>query len=268
MNKLYAIACLCLLFCSCSPRIYFPDRTNVPFLSEAGETKLTASAKIQNQSASSKVAFSPSLDFAVALTDNIGIMASFRNTNRYANDDDWLYSNSNSQDSIHYSGNRFELGAGYFMPFGTKGHFEVYGGFGSGNINRDNLRDLGGNYTSKYYRIFIQPAVGMKVKDIIEFGGGMRFAYQRFNAFSSDDPDLQYDFTHSRAEIENTGFFFWEPFVHFAAGPKYVKFNLQAGFGLDMTTTQLYNNSPFYLSLGITFDLAPRFWKENKKASE
>jgi hypothetical protein len=261
MNKRYAIAFLCLLLCSCSPRIYFPDRANVPFLSEAGETKLTAAAKVQNQ-VSGKVALSPSLDFAVSPVKGLGLMVSFRNTNRYANDEDWWSNNSNTQDSIHYSGNRVEFGAGYYMPFGRYGQFEIYGGGGFGNIARDNLKAVDGNFRSNYNRFFIQPAVGAKIRDIIEVGGGMRFTYQHFNDFTATDPDIEERLSGSGVRIANSSFMFWEPFIHFAVGGPWVKFNMQTGLGLNMSTsTQLYNPSPFYLSLGVTFDVAPRFWK-------
>lgn len=257
---LYTLAIIALFVSSCSPRIYFPDRANVPFLSEAGEVKLTASSKVQNQIAG-HVSMSPSLDFSVSPIKGLGLMVSYRSTNRFANDEEW-FSNGSSQDSIHYSGGRMEFGAGYYMPFGRYGQFEVYAGGGFGSINRDNLKTLDGNFRSNYNRFFIQPTCGAKIKDIVEIAGGMRFSYQHFTDFSSTDPDMEEKLSGSGVRIEGSSFVFWEPFIDFSVGGKYAKFNLQTGAGVNMATTEHLNNpSPFYMSLGVTLNIAPRYWK-------
>ncbi len=233
-------------------------------LKEAGEVKLISSVKIQNQSVAPGLGLSPSFDLAVSPVNHLGIIVSFRNTNKYADDESWdLFGAGSSQDSIHYSGNRLEFGAGYYTTFGSKGIFELYGGGAFGNIDRDNLRNLGGNYKAKYYRVFIQPAVGFNSKDIVEINGGIRFAYHKYTSFNSPDPDMRYQFTNDeKADIERLNFIFIEPFVNFNFGYKYIKFNLQPGFTADVTSPYLSNNLCFYLSMGLTLQIAPRFWKD------
>ncbi len=258
---LFALSILLVVcFSSCSPRIFLPDRVNTPMLQEAGDVKLVSSIKIQNQSVAPGLGQSSSFDFAASPVNHLGLMASFRNTNKYANDDDWdLFGGNNAQDSIHYSGNRFEFGAGYYTKFGSKGVFEFYAGGATGQINRDNLRNLGGEYKAKYYRVFIQPAVGFNSKDIVEINGGIRFAYQKYTDFQSKDSSMRYEFTNSNADIAKLNFIFIEPFVNFSFGYKYVKFNLQPGFTTNVSTPSLYNNLCFYLSMGLTLQIAPRF---------
>ncbi|PZF71970.1 hypothetical protein DN068_15140 [Taibaiella soli] len=228
-------------------------------MSEAGEMKLTAATKVQNQ-ISGHVSMSPSLDFSASPIKGLGLMVSFRNTNRFANDENWLTLGNTEQDSIHYSGNRFEFGAGYYMPFGRVGQFEIYAGGGFGSINRDNLKAIDGNFRANYNRIFIQPTCGAKIKDIVEIAGGMRFSYQHFTDFSSTDPNMEENLSGSGVRIQGSSFVFWEPFIDFSVGGKYAKFNLQTGAGVNMATSEHLNNpSPFYMSLGVTFNLAPRF---------
>jgi len=257
--RLLVIAII-LLFSSCAPRIFLPDRANVPMLREAGEMKLNTSLKRQNQSEAPGTGWSPSVDFAASPFRNLGLMASYRSTDKYANEDFWL-SNRERHDSIRYTGSRFEFGAGYYSRFGGKGLFEIYGGGGFGEIRRNNLKNMSGNYHADYYRIFLQPAVGFTHRDIIEFSGGMRFTYQRYANFTSSMPGMVHSFTTPPAEIDRVAFYFIEPFVNFSVGTKYVKFNIQPGFSNNISSPSLDNQVSFYLSMGVTFQLAPRFWK-------
>lgn len=263
--KQYILRSICagLVFCTaCSPKIYFPERTNAPMLREAGDVRLTSSLKIQNNTASTKMALSPSFDFAVSPVKGLGIIASFRSTSRYSDEEDW--GKYNQQDSIHYSGNRGEFGLGYYLPFGKRGLFEIYGGAGFGSANRDNLKHYEGGYQSRYTQFFLQPEIGFNVKDIFEMCGGIKFSYHKYHDFKTQSPDVRYMFTDPQTDIESNTFVFVGPFVNLNAGYQYIKFNAQFGANFNAGTPQLVQgNSPFYLSLGMTFAFAPRFL--NKK---
>jgi hypothetical protein len=260
MNKLLRLSGLLLLLSSCSPRIFLPDRVNAPMLREAGEVKLTTSAKIQGQAVAPGLGWSPSLDLSGSPLQGLGLMFSYRNTNKYANEDNWM-NNRDAQDSIHYWGRRFEFGAGHYLTLGRKGVFDIYGGGGFGDISRRNLRNGSGNYNADYFRIFIQPAVGFVHKDFIEFGGGMRFTYQRYNQFNSGDPDLRFHFTRPAADITRVNLYLIEPFINCSFGYKFIKFNIQPGFSNNINTPAIDNSLSFYLSMGLTFQFAPRFLK-------
>lgn len=249
-----------LVFSACSPKIYFPERTNAPMLREVGEVKLTSSLKLQSNSAGSKNSFSPSLDFAFSPIKHLGIMGSFRSTSRYSDEDDFgTYQN---QDSIYYSGNKGEIGLGFYLPIGRKGLFDVYAGGAFGNGERDNLRGLGGDYKTKYYQVFIQPEIGFNANDIFDLSGGIRFNYHKYNYFQSADPNVRYYFTDPQANIEDNYFIFVCPFINLNVGYKYVKFNAQFGFNSSVGKPHLIlGNSPWYGSMGLTFAFAPRFLK-------
>ena len=122
-------------------------------LREAGEVKLTSSLKIQNNTNAPHTVVSPSFDLAASPVKGLGIIASYRSTNRYADEND-IYDYS-FQDSIRYSGSRAEFGVGYYLPFGSRGLFDIYGGVGFGSVNRDNLQNYYGNYEAKYFQVFL-----------------------------------------------------------------------------------------------------------------
>lgn len=261
-SSLLAFSALSLLALgSCSPKIYFPERTNAPMLREAGEVKLTSSLKLQNNSAGSKNSFSPSLDFAFSPIQGLGIMGSFRGTSRYADEDDFgIYQN---QDSIYYSGNKGEFGLGYYLPFGRKGLFEVYAGGAFGNGERQNLRQTGGDYKTKYYQVFIQPELGFNANDIFELSGGIRFNYHKYSYFQSPDPNVRYYFTDPQTDIKDNYFLFVCPFINFNVGYRFVKFNAQFGLNGNIGRPRLIlGNSPWYASMGLTFGFAPRFLRK------
>jgi len=265
---LIAIACLALG--ACSPRVYLPDRVNAPMLREQGDVRLTMSSKIQGNGNTNKFTLSPSLDFAASPVNGLGLMASYRHTNRYANEDD-IFDSVTDPDSIHYSGNRLELGAGYYMPFGRKGLFEIYGGGGWGDFNRDNIKkyaSFDANFQTRYYMFFIQPALGFYARDVFEFSGGIRFAYHKYNYFHGD-PDMRYKLTDPNTDIESTSFLFVDPYINLNVGYQYVKFNMQMGANVCASTPQIvYGDLPFYVSLGLTFQLSPRYGVSNKNSKE
>ncbi len=250
------LAGLCLT--SCSPRVFLPDRANAPMLREGGEAKLTASIKLQDQSNTTATGWSSSFDLAVSPINHLGLMASFRNTNKYVQDEYWS-KHDLSEKMSHYIGQRFELGAGYYSGLGSKGQFEVYGGFGWGDLHRKMAANKTGNFNTDYYRIFLQPALGFNHRDKIELSGGLRFSYQQFTSFNSDRPTMTESFTVPAVPIDQTDFYFIEPFLNFSVGAKYIKFNIQPGFAHNISSPKLDNELSFYLSMGLTFQFAPRF---------
>lgn len=248
--------------CSCAPRIYLPDRVNAPMLREAGEVNLTSSLKIQNSTNSSNFSVSPSFDFAVSPIKNLGIIAGYRHTSRYTNDDN---SDNYYQDSAHYTGNKYELGLGYYLPFGNRGLFNIYGGGGLGTIKRQNLRPYDGNYDAKYYQIFLQPSIGFEAGKVFDFCGGIRMNYHKYYDFNADSASYQYSFTNPSTNITYPFFLLLDPFINLNIGYQYVKFNIQFGANFTVGKPGLSIDNPMYLSMGLSLNLAPRFLLESKK---
>jgi len=258
-----AVASASLFIASCAPKIYLPDRTNAPMLREAGEVKLTSSLKIQNNTNAPRTVLSPSFDFAVSPVKGLGIIASYRSTNRYSDEED-IY-DYNYQDSIRYSGSRAEFGIGYYLPFGGRGLFDIYGGVGFGSINRENLRHYYGSYDAKYFQAFLQPSIGFHAADIFEMCGGVKINLHKYTSFKTDTIAFRYEFTEPRADLKDPTYLMLGPFMNLNVGYKYAKFNVQFGANFCASRPRLRIESPFYLSMGVTLALAPRFWKENER---
>ena len=248
-----------LVLGSCSPRIYLPDRTNAPMLREAGEVKLTSSLKLQSNENAPKTALSPSFDFAASPIKNLGVIASYRSTNRYSNDENLF--DSDEQDSIKYTGHRTELGVGYYLPFGNRGLFEVYGGVGFGSIKRENMRKYEGNYEAKYFQAFIQPSIGFYANDVFDMCGGFKVNIHKYNSFKTDTASFRFEFTDPKVDIEKPTFVLLGPFMNLNVGYQYAKFNMQFGFNFNVGKPELRIETPFYMSLGLTLAVAPRFWR-------
>ncbi|MBS1777053.1 MAG: hypothetical protein JSS64_12325 [Bacteroidetes bacterium] len=247
------------IFSSCTPSIYFPDRVNAPMLREVGEVRLTGSLKTQNNTAAPQNALSPSVDLAISPIKNLGLIASYRSTNRYASENG-RYDYLRYQDSIHYTGNKTELGLGYYLPFGKRGLFELYGGGAFGNIQRTNLRKYYGNIDAKYFQVFFQPSIGFNIKDIFELSTGIRFNYHQYSQFNPDTSVFSYAYTKPHLDIASSYYFILSPYLNLNIGYQYVKFNIQGGLSLCVSNPYLEPVFPFYLSTGLTFGLAPRFF--------
>ncbi|HRO42327.1 MAG TPA: hypothetical protein PL009_05800 [Flavipsychrobacter sp.] len=258
------VAVAALSISACSPRIYLPDRTNAPMLREAGEVKLTSSLKIQNNANAPRTVLSPSLDFAASPLKGLGIIASYRSTNRYANEEDF-YNNYYYQDSIRYSGSRVEFGVGYYLPFGGRGLFDIYGGVGFGSIERSNQRGYFGNYDAKYFQAFLQPSIGFAAGDVFDMSGGMKINIHKYNNFKTDTISFRYEFTDPNVDIETPTFLMLGPFMNMNVGYKYAKFNMQFGANFNINKPHLRIETPFYLSMGITLAIAPRFWRGEER---
>ncbi|MBS1781541.1 MAG: hypothetical protein JSS78_00575 [Bacteroidetes bacterium] len=258
-HLLYSSLFFLIVFSSCTPSIYLPDRVNAPMLREVGEVRLTGSLKAQNNSVAPRNAVSPSVDFAISPMKNLGLIASYRSTNRYAAEND-KYDFLKYQDSIHYTGNKTELGLGYYLPFGKRGLFEFYGGGAFGNIQRTNLRKYYGNLDATYFQVFFQPSIGFNIKDIFELSSGIRFNYHQYAHFNTDTSVFLKAYTKPKSDISSSYYVILSPYLNLNIGYQYVKFNIQGGFSLCATKPYLEPFSPFFLSTGLTFGLAPRFF--------
>lgn len=251
-----------LVFTSCAPKIYLPERVNAPMLRQAGDIKLTTSLKIQNNTNAPQTVLSPSFDFAASPVNGLGIIVSHRRTNRYADENDSYNGNYSYQDSVRYSGNRTEFGLGYYLPFGSKGLFEIYGGGSFGYMDRDNLQSpkATGNYRASYYQIFLQPSLGFYAKEVFDLCGGIRFNLHKYTNFTSDNPAFRFEFTDPKVDLQNPTFLVIGPFMNMNVGYKYAKFNLQFGANFNAGKPRIRIETPFYLSMGVTLALSPRFW--------
>jgi len=262
MNNRLTITVLSLvtMLSSCSEQLYFPSRATAPGVREAMDTKLVVSAKVQDNSGAGNQsrAISPAADLAFSPVDHLGLTLSYNGvTNRKSNDDN---------DIAVYNGHRFDGGAGYYSNFGRLGFFEMYGGVGGGYISLNGQPDHA--FTTHYTHAYLQPAAGVGNQKFM-ITGGIRIMYQYYYNFESSNPDLPYTITSNQGQrlgnINGSSFLMIEPFINMEVGYKYIKFNLQTGFsGQAAGEGNITGSSlPAYMSLGIVFNYAPRFSKDD-----
>lgn len=258
---LYALF-LFLTITSCQQRMYFPDRVNTPGLREAYETKLTLSLKPQsggssdsNIGRSNPVSFAA--DLAFAPVNHLAVFGSYRSLNHRV-------INSDASDFDVYggdfTGSRWEGGLGYFTTFDRLGKFEVCAGYGQGKIARRAYYTPDRDYKSRYYRYFLQPAIGAG-NHMFSASGGLRFTLQHYYDFYSANPNLRYTIMDDdgKRDVEKETMAFIEPFINGEVGWKYIKFNLQLGCTGQVMGGKVSGGLPFYLSFGLMFHLAPSY---------
>lgn len=201
-----------ILLSGCAP-LYIPNTVNTPLLSNKGE--------IQGAVYAGTSGFDPQL--AYAITDNIGIMlnGSFENSESDTTDD-------------YHKHQLFELGVGYYKKLSDKGRFEIFGGYGFGNINVytenaifNSVTDVNSN------KFFIQPAFGLSSK-IFDFGFASRFVFIKIH-----DDIVSY----TRSYIE--------PALTVRVGWKQVKFAYQIGYSIPFNKDAIIEYQPLMMSLGL-----------------
>ncbi len=235
-------------------------------LSKAWEGKLIIAAKPQinyTDSAHGNGGLaSMGIDAAFAPVNHFGLIASYRMINYRRIIEDISPYLSNTYGGV-FSGSRWELGAGYFDKFGSKGRgrLEAYGGFGQGTLSRRGYSTPQRDYDTHFNRYFIQTAVGMS-NDIFCFGGGLRFAAQHFYDFQSPNtPVLRYEILDGNIDLQSVIFSFMEPYVHAEVGWKFIRFTGQVGTSVQLSGDKIAGNTPFYVSLGACFHFDPDYFK-------
>jgi hypothetical protein len=254
-------------------RMYFPDRVNTPGFRHGGEAKLSISVKPQSDevhpdSLGQSGSISPALDLAYSPITHLGIIASYRSVNSRYIDEDF----SSSHTSLYnndvmggmFKGKRFELGAGYYMQVANRGFFEVYGGYGQGDISRRGRYNTQFNFSSKYHRFFLQPAIGFRTNNV-SLSGGIRFAMNKYYSFSAADTSLSYDIVQGdvNGEVTKINFTLLEPFVNFEVGYRFIKFNVQVGASTPLSKATVSGVFPGYVHVGFVFHYDEHYFRQS-----
>lgn len=268
---LIAALCTIILFSSCDERMYFPSRATAPGLREQFDTKLVLSLKAQSASTNGDTAthkhatstVSPAVDFAFSPVNHLGLTFSYNGITNRAIDELGTSTNAGV-----FNGHRFDGGAGYYTNFGRLGFFEGYVGAGGGYLQRKSYYSNYEDFTTHYTRFYLQPAAGIG-NDLFMLTGGVRMAMQHFTDFNSADSMLRYTITYRDnypgTNVTAQTFIFFEPFINFEIGYKYIKLNLQTGFSSQITGGTIIGSFPVYFSGGLVFNFAPRFLKSGNE---
>lgn len=275
--KHIALIITCAILCSaCQQKMYFPDRVNSPGFREGGEAKLNLSLKMVNYDDSiakrNIERINPAVEVAYAVTDHIGIIGSWTTTQNLFIKEDTSTDRSYSYWDRYYrnvfggnfNGQRFDIGAGYFTTFDSRGLFELYAGYGNGSMQRVSLLTPHNNYTARYHRYFAQWGLGFSTNNV-SFMSGFRMAVNRFYEFNGATDDLQYRILRTPVgadsrSVTDANFTLIEPYINFEGGYRFVKINVQVGGSGNLSANSVSGDFPMYIHIGLTFRYAPRYF--------
>ena len=213
-----------VLFTGCATN-YIPGVANAPLLKNKGEIQASINGGTS--------AFSPKT--AYAISDNIGVMLNGSFSNR----------DTSSVNSIMHKHNYVEGALGYFESLGTNGIFEIYAGYGLGNIKTSTSGWAIDKWNTETYfinhRFFIQPSVGY------------------YNNIIHVIFTTKFSLTNISKNSINKNVFFVSPAATIKLGFKQMKIVWQFGasiraFGYNESST-VFDYNPFVMNIGIEFDL-------------
>jgi hypothetical protein len=226
MKKIILLSIIVTLIASCSIE-YFPTTYNAPLFTDMEQFESTVN--VGNNGFDAQIAFAPINHFGFIAT------GSYADRNSDDNEDDLnLY---NSDFHKHLFG---EMGLGFFTGMGSKGSFEIYGGYGHGRTEGyDDSWDYDYDKAT-YSKYFIQPEIGITNK-VFEGALVTRLSLIDMSSIVND----------YRSTVA-----FMEPGVVFKVGYEYIKFYTQLGFSLPIAMDaedMKYNYSFFNFSFGLNF---------------
>ncbi|MBN1181420.1 MAG: hypothetical protein JXB49_03975 [Bacteroidales bacterium] len=211
---------------SCAPA-YVPNVVNTPMLSNKGDTKIAIHG--------GTAGFNP--QFAIGITDNIGLMVNGSFADR----------TSDSTDNFHK--HQFaELGIGYYKKLGRIGRFETFGGCGYGKVKAYYDNAIWEDYANtEYIRAFLQPSIGLTTK-VIDFSLTPRFVM--VNLTQSGHKDIGY---------------FAEPVVTTKLGYEYFKITSQLGFSFPLNLSHIdFDYAPMIFAVGMQINIGRKYDEKNK----
>jgi hypothetical protein len=233
---------------SCNKLLYIPNSHNVPLLEEKGDIKVGVTIK--------------DLQVAYGITDHLGVMA-----NAYYNKNDWAVSNGTSIFlDYNYKSTRslFEGGLGYYSAVSDYGRFEVFGGAGFGHVNYDYYTIENGRRTQSnifgadYTRFFLQPAVGMQ-GNLFGLAFSTRLTGVNFSSIDTTGYTPVELTEEGLNELEDNMFFFIEPALTFRVGVKYVQFQIQPYYNLQVAGPTSINAREFGCNVGVYLSIDELF---------
>lgn len=206
-------AALLWLLIACAPA-YVPNTVHTPMLSQKNEFHASVHGGLSG--------FDPQLAFAPA--ENIGVMVN------------GSFADNTTDTTDNYHKHTFvEAGVGYFTPVGTKGRFELYGGYGAGVLEAMYENKLWSDQEKiNSNRVFLQPAFGM-TSNYFDASLASRLAYVKL---------------YSRGE--SAAGVFVEPVLTTKFGYKFLKGIAQIGLSMPLNKAQVdFDYQPFMFSLGL-----------------
>lgn len=229
--QLAIVGCIALLLPGCVHYYYAPNTSNIPLFKEKNTMKINGGyASGDNYNGSD-------IQLAYSVSPKIGIMF-----NSFFAGLSEEVSGSNGSNHIETGrGSLFEIGAGYYKPFGAQNRwtFETYLGAGAGGENHTYQNDQKARLT--LLRFFIQPSIGYSSQNgLLEVAAGSRFCNLNLKVKESTVTTPGGDDDINKHDLDNITLHpssvLWEPSLLLAMGWHNFKFYLQ------YTTSQNLNN--------------------------
>lgn len=271
MKRYLGVIFFLAILASCeTPRYaYSPTAHNVPVFTKQGDTKLSGS-------------YSSNLDFnddqsqynrnrangfdvqaAVAVTDHFAVQGSYYNR-RERNYDYGSY----PFDSVTINANRemYEVGVGYYKPFGSKqrGIFSIYGGVGFGKMNlkeqgtdHDLMQPYSRYMDARLLKYYLEPAMTFRAGEVFNISLATRFSGLRFRNIQTNY-SLQEKQNFNLDSLNRYTWYMVEPCVINSFGFKKLpgmRIEYQFGFSILLSEFDSFNYRPFNFSLGLKFDI-------------
>lgn len=237
-RQIYFIIIICtlgLFMTGCSPIYYAPNSSNVPLLSEAGETNLTVAGN------SDQVEFQG----AYAVSDHFALMA-----------DGGLFIPGDDENGSGGSGKFLEIGAGYLKPLAGNWVFETYGLAGFGNFENHFRFDSPGptnptvgDISASLFRWGVQPNFGYKSR---YFSAAISSRLVNL-IYHNIEGDLIFENVDQIEFLsDNKSYLLAEPALTIRGGFEKVKLQLQFGVSYNITDPEFSQETSF-ITVGLNF---------------
>jgi hypothetical protein len=237
---------------SCSQKYYIPNTPNVPLFKEAGEARLSAGVGGSDEVSTTEVkaAYTP--------IKHLGIVGSY------------MHGKGGGDEGNSGYGHIIEGGLGYYLPIERDFVFEVYGGFGGGNVKSsyshydDNSQMYVHDGSSElgFVRAYLQPSIGYTTP-WFDIAVSMRYSNLHYNSFSTSYITNSEDAANIAYIKDHPTTSFLDEAITIRGGWKYIKLQGQylVSQKLNNSALPVYNNNfnfGVYLSLAKWYNTGKR----------
>lgn len=265
------LLCMLILFSSCAQinssqhYAYAPSAVNAPFLKEKNQLRLSGNILLGEGDEDNSNSFSnygKHLRAAYAITDHFGITAAYATSKEK---DIYNPSYAELSKTIAYRRSLGEISAGYFTAANKKKnlYLECYVGYGPGR-NRitesyeypDATNYTGGFFNNNYHLFYLQPAIVLHHKNILQMGVSLRTSMIKFGEASTNyHEDLLRDSDVRLFELEKYSYSFFQPALSFRiplSKRGKLNLNLEATRSFPLSRKKMYTRENILL-LGLTY---------------
>jgi hypothetical protein len=242
-------ATIAIMLSACTHYYYAPNTSNIPLFKEKNTMKINGGYSSGDNYNGADV------QLAYSVNSKIGVMFN----SFFAGNTEDVENNSGYYHTESGKGSLFEIGAGYYKPFGdqNKWTFETYVGAGAGTENHS----YEGNQKAKLNlrRYFVQPSIGYNSSNgLLEVALGSRFCDLKLKVKEHNVTATGGANDTNKRDLDNISLFpssaLWEPTVRLAMGWNNFKFYLQLTSSQNLSNMSLPQDHSNF-NIGIKFTI-------------